>query len=152
MNDFHRDSDGNWWFMTVGKGNKERQIAVSNAMLKALKRWRKHLGLSVLPSPDDQSPSLQKLKAPDQLKVRIIQEKSYNTTLIKLSTNLIELDYFAIETVLIAGGYVVQDEAKRFKITSNDDYSLNQMETLFMSACALLKFHVTEHYYSANAT
>lgn len=62
MNDFHRDGDGNWWFTTVGKGNKERQIAVSNAMLKALKRWRKHLGLSVLPSPGDQSPLLPKIK------------------------------------------------------------------------------------------
>lgn len=51
MNHFYRDSDNNWWFITVGKGNKQRQIAVSNAMLEALKRWRKHLGLSSLPSP-----------------------------------------------------------------------------------------------------
>jgi len=28
MNDFHKDHDGLWWFTTVGKGNKERQIAV----------------------------------------------------------------------------------------------------------------------------
>ncbi len=56
MNDFKRDHDGLWWFTTVGKGNKERQIAVSRAMLTALKRWRKHLGLSPLPSPDDQTP------------------------------------------------------------------------------------------------
>lgn len=56
MNDFKRDHDGLWWFTTVGKGNKERQIAVSRTMLVALKRWRKHLGLSPLPSPDDQTP------------------------------------------------------------------------------------------------
>ncbi len=56
MNDFHKDQDGLWWFTTVGKGNKERQIAVSDAMLAALKRWRKSLGLSVLPSPADDSP------------------------------------------------------------------------------------------------
>ena len=56
MNDFKRDHDGLWWFTTVGKGNKERQIAVSYAMLAALKRWRKHLGLSLCPSPDDQTP------------------------------------------------------------------------------------------------
>ena len=55
MSHFHRDNDGNWWFTTVGKGNKERQIAVSNAMLKALKRWREYLGLSILPSPADNS-------------------------------------------------------------------------------------------------
>ena len=41
MNDFARDSDNNWWFTTIGKGNKERQIAVSEAMLKALKTMAK---------------------------------------------------------------------------------------------------------------
>ena len=56
MNDFHKDQDALWWFTTVGKGNKERQIAVSDSMLAALKRWRKFLGLSVLPSPADDSP------------------------------------------------------------------------------------------------
>jgi site-specific recombinase XerD len=62
MNHFTRDGDGNWWFTTVGKGNKERQIAVSEAMLHALKRWRKHLDLSPLPSPADYSPLLPKQK------------------------------------------------------------------------------------------
>lgn len=56
MNDFKRDHDGLWWFTTVGKGNKERQIAVSREMLSALKRWRKYLGLSLLPSAEDQTP------------------------------------------------------------------------------------------------
>ena len=56
MNDFSKDHDGLWWFTTVGKGNKERQIAVSDTMLVALKRWRKFLGLTVLPSPADDSP------------------------------------------------------------------------------------------------
>ncbi len=56
MNDFHKDHDGLWWFTTVGKGNKERQIAVSDTMLAALRRWRKFQGLSALPSPADDSP------------------------------------------------------------------------------------------------
>jgi len=56
MNDFRRDHDGNWWFTTVGKGNKERQIAVSDSMLASLKRWRKYLKLTPLPSVDDQTP------------------------------------------------------------------------------------------------
>jgi len=60
MNDFAKDTDGNWWFTTVGKGNKERQIAVSNSMIKAVKRWRKHLGLPTLPTPADNSPLLPK--------------------------------------------------------------------------------------------
>ncbi len=56
MGDFYRDSDGLWLFKTVGKGNKERHIAVSQDMLKALKRWRKHLGLTPLPSPGETTP------------------------------------------------------------------------------------------------
>lgn len=68
MNDFSRDSDGNWWFTTIGKGNKERQIAVSEATLKALKRWRKYLNLSLLPSPADTSPLLPKAKGSGAIK------------------------------------------------------------------------------------
>lgn len=60
MNHFTRDGDGNWWFTTVGKGNKERQIAVSEAMLNALKRWRKYLAYSPLPSPADYAPLIPK--------------------------------------------------------------------------------------------
>lgn len=62
MNDFAKDSNGHWWFTTVGKGNKERQIAVSEAMLKSLTRWRLSLGLTPLPSPSDNSYLLPKLR------------------------------------------------------------------------------------------
>ncbi|MCF6808410.1 site-specific integrase [Thiotrichales bacterium 19S9-12] len=62
MNDFHQDDDGNWWFITLGKGNKTRQIAVSDAMLEALKRWRRYLGLSALPTANDQTPLIPKLR------------------------------------------------------------------------------------------
>jgi integrase len=60
MNDFAKDQSGNWWFTTVGKGNKQRQIAVSNAMLTALKRYRRYLGLTPLSSVDDNTPLLPK--------------------------------------------------------------------------------------------
>lgn len=68
MNDFARDADNNWWFTIVGKGNKERQIAVSETMLEALKRWRKNLNLSPLPSPADDSPLLPKTKGTGAIK------------------------------------------------------------------------------------
>lgn len=58
MGDFHRDSEGRWWFLTVGKGNKERKVSVSDAMLAALKRYRVFLGLTPLPLPDEQAPLL----------------------------------------------------------------------------------------------
>lgn len=62
MNDFSKDSNGHWWFTTVGKGNKERQIAVSEAMLDSLIRWRLFLGLTPLPSPADNSPLIPKIR------------------------------------------------------------------------------------------
>ena len=60
MGDFNRDSEGRWWFITVGKGNKERKISVSLEMLKALKNYRTSLGLSALPSPNEKTPLLAK--------------------------------------------------------------------------------------------
>lgn len=60
MGHFYKDMDNNWWFKTVGKGNKERDISVSNAMLEALKRYRTSLGLSALPAPGEAIPLLSK--------------------------------------------------------------------------------------------
>lgn len=62
MNHFYKDNDENWWFTTVGKGNKQRNITVSDAMLSSLKRWRKYLGGTALPSPDDNSPLIPKVR------------------------------------------------------------------------------------------
>lgn len=58
MGHFHKDLDGNWWFKTVGKGNKERIVSVSNAVLESLKRYRLSLNLTALPSPGDTTPLL----------------------------------------------------------------------------------------------
>lgn len=60
MGHFYKDMDNNWWFKTVGKGNKERDISVSNAMLEALKRYRTSMGLSSLPSPGEALPLIPK--------------------------------------------------------------------------------------------
>ncbi len=62
MGHFFRDQDGHWWFKTVGKGNKERNITVSDAMLDALKRYRTALDLAPLPSPGETTPLLFKSK------------------------------------------------------------------------------------------
>ncbi len=56
MGHFQLDQEGNWWFLTVGKGNKEREISVSDAMLEALKRYRRSRGLPPLPAPGEASP------------------------------------------------------------------------------------------------
>jgi site-specific recombinase XerD len=62
MGDFKKDRDNNWWFHVTGKGNKHRTVTVSNAMLKALKRYRKSLGLTPLPPPTDAAPLVPKTR------------------------------------------------------------------------------------------
>lgn len=88
MKHFYRDNDGNWWFKTVGKGNKERHIAVSNNMLNALKRYRKYLGLSTLPSAADKTPLLLKTKGKEAITsttyIREIVQSCFDETIKKL--------------------------------------------------------------------
>lgn len=62
MGHFQADQEGNWWFTTVGKGNKQREISVSDAMLEALKRYRKSRGLSALPAPGEATPLIHKTR------------------------------------------------------------------------------------------
>ena len=62
MGHFQPDQEGNWWFVTVGKGNKEREISVSDAMLEALKRYRSSRGLPPLPSPGESNPLIHKTR------------------------------------------------------------------------------------------
>jgi site-specific recombinase XerD len=60
MGDFQKDIDGNWWFRVTGKGNKSRNIVVSDVMLASLQRYRRWLGLPALPLPDDETPLIAK--------------------------------------------------------------------------------------------
>ena len=53
MGHFFKDSHGRWWFNTVSKGNKERNVAVCGDMLKALKRYRRSRKLPALPMPGE---------------------------------------------------------------------------------------------------
>jgi len=88
MSDFYRDPDGLWWFTTVGKGNKERQISVSDAMLAALKKYRKSLGLSSLPSASDKTPLFTKQKGKGAIVsttyLRKIVQRCFDRAIIKL--------------------------------------------------------------------
>lgn len=62
MGHFQRDAEGNWWFLTVGKGNKEREISVSNSMLDALRRYRISRGMHPLPQPGEATPLIHKTR------------------------------------------------------------------------------------------
>lgn len=63
MRDFFKDNDNNWWFKTVGKGNKARQIAVSQSMLQALTHYRtNYLDLPPYPAINEKTPLLGHVK------------------------------------------------------------------------------------------
>jgi site-specific recombinase XerD len=90
MGDFWQDSENNWWFTTVGKGNKERQIAVSDAMLNALKRWRKFLGHpQEFPLSTDRTPLIgtldnQNLSITDTRHIRRIVQSCFNEAVARM--------------------------------------------------------------------
>ncbi len=73
MGDFYPDRQGYWWFTTVGKGNKQRDVAVPDAMLKALKRFRRSLGLSSLPIRHENTPLIPKNRGDGGLGTRQIR-------------------------------------------------------------------------------
>lgn len=84
MGDFRKDFDGNWWFDVTGKGNKNRSITVCDDMIKSLKRYRKYLGLSVLPGIDEQTPLIAKTKGKGAItstrQIRHIVQLYFDTT------------------------------------------------------------------------
>lgn len=53
-----RDSnaENRWWLTIHGKGGKERLVPATREMMNELSRYRQHLGLSALPSPNEDTP------------------------------------------------------------------------------------------------
>ena len=88
MGHFHRDTDNHWWFKTVGKGNKERIITVSDSMLEALKRYRQNLNFPALPFPGETTPLIQKSKGKGPITstrmIRFIVQKCFEQSSVRL--------------------------------------------------------------------
>ncbi len=88
MGDFERDADGLWWFTTVGKGNKKRQITVSDELIQALRRYRLALGLTPLPSPYDNFPLVPKTRGKGPIasssQIRIIVQRCFDQAIQRL--------------------------------------------------------------------
>jgi integrase len=57
MNSFEMRRHGMFWVVT-GKGGKTREVAVPPDGVKAIMRYRKHLGLDPIPSENDETPIL----------------------------------------------------------------------------------------------
>ena len=73
MGSFAPDKEGLWWFTTIGKGNKVRDIAVPDELLEALKKYRHMLDLPPLPSRADPTPLFPKIKGKSGLGARQIR-------------------------------------------------------------------------------
>ena len=81
MSDFSKDSDDFWYLTVFGKGNKIRSVTVPLAYLDYLKRYRHYRGLSSLPSPDEDSAMLNKLRGSGNMtarQIRRIVEQSFD--------------------------------------------------------------------------
>lgn len=50
-----------WWFSVLGKGNKQRDIPVSDEVMKALARYRVSMGLPPLPTAHETQPLFPKM-------------------------------------------------------------------------------------------
>lgn len=105
MRDFHQDLDGNWWFTTVGKGNKERMISVSNKMLDALQRYRSSLNLTSLPSPSDMRPLLLRSKGTGAIsstrQIRSIIQDCFDRAITRMHDNGFDQDAEQLQSVTV---------------------------------------------------
>ena len=105
MGHFQRDLEGNWWFLTVGKGKKEREVSVSDAMLQALRRYRQSRGLSALPVPGEATPLIHKTRGKGGItstrQIRSIVQKCFNQAEAKLRSegSIEEAERLATATV-----------------------------------------------------
>lgn len=119
MHHFAKDSEGAWWFTTVGKGNSERQIAVSDEVLKSLTRWRTFLGMTPFPNAADTSPLLPKIrgKGPmsDTAPLRRIVQTCFDLAALKLENAGLkeEADVLKVATVHWLRHTGISEDVKR---------------------------------------
>lgn len=105
MRHFYQDSQGCWWFKIVGKGNKMRNIAVSDDMLMAFKHYRESMQLPPLPSIKDKMLLLPKEKGKGAISssrhIRRLIQRCFDKTINKLrDTDFLE-DADALESATV---------------------------------------------------
>ncbi len=105
MSHFRKDQDNNWWFDVTGKGNKNRSITVCDDMLKALKRYRKHLGLSALPNINEQIPLISKTKGKGSItstrQIRSIVQRCFDTTYERMKADGLKNDAIELKAATV---------------------------------------------------
>lgn len=105
MSDFRKDQDNNWWFDVTGKGNKNRSITVCDDMLKALKRYRKYLGLPQLPPLGEQIPlvskSIGKGSITSTRHIRRIVQQCFDTAYTRMKDDGLKVDAMELKAATV---------------------------------------------------
>ncbi len=105
MGDFYCDQDRLWWFVTVGKGNKERHIAVSDSILKALQRYRTFLELSSLPPLGDKTPLFAKTRGKGPITstsyIRKVVQSCFDRAILRLKEDHLQDEIMALEAATV---------------------------------------------------
>jgi site-specific recombinase XerD len=73
MSHFWQDPDGYWYLRIMGKGNKLRDVTLSEDFLIYLKRYREYRALPPLPRVDEPHPIIHKLRGNGGMNVRQIR-------------------------------------------------------------------------------
>lgn len=71
MNSF-REYRGRWWWFVIGKGQKKAKVPVTEELLEALMHYRRALGLTDLPEPNDTSPLLRSLDGQTEITANMV--------------------------------------------------------------------------------
>ncbi len=105
MTNFNKDKDGNWWFEVIGKGNKNRTVTVCDDMLVALKRFRKSLKLTPLPTPGVKEPLISKIKGKGPVtstrQIRRIVQGCFDKSFERMKADGLEDDAFELKAATV---------------------------------------------------
>ena len=154
MGHFYQNSEGSWFFKVLGKGNKLRTISVSDGVLKALRRYRKHLNLSALPTPGEQTPLISKIRGKGAITsdrdIRNIVQGCFDKAVTHLRDKGFDDDANALETATVhwlrhtgisddlnkRGRPMVhvRDDAGHEKSTTTDRYNNSDIQERYLSA------------------
>ncbi|AXQ99845.1 tyrosine-type recombinase/integrase [Pseudoalteromonas piscicida] len=87
MSHFWQDQDDFWYLRIMGKGNKLRDVTLSEDFIGYLKRYRQYRGLSALPRVDEPHPVVHKLRGQGGMNVRQLRrivQQSFDLAVAKL--------------------------------------------------------------------
>lgn len=154
MGHFYQNSEGSWFFKVLGKGNKLRTISVSDGILKSLRRYRKHLNLSPLPTPGEQTPLVSKIRGKGAITsdrdIRNIVQECFDMAVNRLNEKGHQDDANSLETATVhwlrhtgisddlnkRGRPMVhvRDDAGHEKSTTTDRYNNSDIQERYLSA------------------